>query len=642
MAQYELNLRDYIRIFRKRRIIIIVIFILVTISSSFLSVSYVPSYEAVTTVKIEERKTIAGLLTEWIVYNPGDAMESQAKLIRSHSVMKKVASLMGIIDVNASVMEVNEAISNIESKLKTELLGRTNIIRIIAASEDPDQAIELANTVAEVFIEENLLDKTRQARNARQFIKEQLAALETRLKSKEQTLRDQREKFKNISLAQSYQDKLAELQFKLTELLQKYTAKHPNVVQIKEQITEIEKQNSSLSGQELEYAQLAREIEADKDLYSLLTERLEEARITEAQKVGDISIVNPAVAASKSIGPNRAMGFLVGGILGLVLGFAVALIVESLDTSIGTIEDVENLIKVPVLGVIPSVSLKGESKIRRKIFVGFRRRLLRRSSQTEADERYVRLISHYDPASPIAESYRNIHTNLKLGDSKKAILITSAGPREGKSSVLMNLGLVTAQAGAKTLVVSSDIRRPVIAKTLGVKREPGLTEVLLGVAKLDEVVKNITDFMLGDMNLEEVQRTPGLDNLWILTSGQLSFNPAKVLESKELVDLIRELKGKFDVIFFDSPPILPVTDASILAAKLDCVIMIYEIGRTSREALLRAKNQLDSVGAKTSGIILNQTRSETDAAIIYPYHYKYRYYGTETETSEEKESLVKT
>lgn len=633
MAQYELNLRDYIRIVRKRKLIIIVIFLVVTIVTTFFSMQQVSTYQAETTIKIEERKTIAGLLTEWIAYNPGDTMESQAKLIRSHKVMKSAALRMRIININSTDDEINKAVNVIDGKIRTELVGNTNIIRIIATSLDSQEAVELANTVADIYIEENLLDKTRQARNARKFIEEQLTSLEMRLQQKEEKIKEQRDKVKNIAFSESMQEKLGELQFKLTGLLQKYTEKHPNIIEIQNQIEDLERKNTSLAGKELEYARLLREVEADKKLYSLLKERLEETRITEAQKVGDISVVNPAVTANKKLAPNQNFGFLVGAILGLVLGFAAALIMESLDTSIGTIEDVENLLQVPVLGVIPSVSLKGEAKLKGKLLDILKQNFVRQP-RSEVEERYVRLITHYDPMSPIAESYRNIHTNLKLNDSKrKTFLITSAGPREGKSSILVNLGIALAQSGLQILLVSSDIRRPVIARTFGIKRESGLTDVALGVVGMDDAIKNITDIMLGDMTLDEIQLSPGLDNLSILTSGQLPFNPAKVLESKEFTAIIEDLKKRFDVVLFDSPPVLPVTDASLIASKVDAVIMVYEIGRTSREALLRAKNQIDSVGATIQGIVLNQTRKEAEADVISPYYYKYRYYKAEADSS---------
>ncbi|MBU2063323.1 MAG: hypothetical protein KKF93_02905, partial [Candidatus Omnitrophica bacterium] len=253
MAQYELNLRDYIRIVRKRKLIIIVIFLVVTIVTTFFSMRQVSTYQAETTIKIEERKTIAGLLTEWIAYNPGDTMESQAKLIRSHKVMKSAALRMRIININSTDDEINKAVNVIDGKIRTELVGNTNIIRIIATSLDSQEAVELANTVADIYIEENLLDKTRQARNARKFIEEQLTSLEMRLQQKEEKIKEQRDKVKNIAFSESMQEKLGELQFKLTGLLQKYTEKHPNIIEIQNQIEDLERKNTSLAGKELEY-----------------------------------------------------------------------------------------------------------------------------------------------------------------------------------------------------------------------------------------------------------------------------------------------------------------------------------------------------------------------------------------------------
>lgn len=640
MPQYELNLRDYVRIFRRRRTMIIFTFILVLGSSIFFSQEEEPFYEAVTTVKIEERKTVAGLLTEWIVYSPGDQMESETKFIRGYPIMKKTAFKLGMISSDATEDQINQAVSKLEGMVTAEREGTTNIIRIIASADNSQLAIEVANAVAAVYIEENLLSKTKQARNARQFIAEQLSSLEDRLTEKEKTLKRLSEETNNVTLAAPIQQKLTELKFELSAILQKYTERHPSVIELRERIAELQKQSEGISGVDLNYARLLREVEADKKLYSLLKEKLEEARITEAQKVGDISVVNPAVTATVVAGSNKIFGIIVSGILGIVLGFAFALIIESLDTSIATIEDVESIMKVPVLGVIPSVMMGEELKSKRSFLKKFKKNVLRKPN-TEEEERYVRLLLHYNPTSPVAEAYRNVHTNLKLDKSKKTILITSAGPKEGKSTCLINLGLAIAQTGVRTLLVSADIRRPVIAKTFGIKREPGLTEVLLGMVSFDDTVRNITDYMLGIINFEDIKRTPGLDNLWVLSSGQLPFNPAKMLESKELDELISELREKFDLIIFDSPPVLPVTDASLMASRMDMVIMIYEIGRTSREALLRAKTQLDSVGANICGVILNQTRNEADTDILYPYYYKYRYYREESKKKSDSKNKVR-
>jgi capsular exopolysaccharide synthesis family protein len=663
VAQYELNLRDYIRIFHKRKFIIILTFILVT----FITVIFIPkqpiSYTANTTIKIEERKTIAGLLTEWIAYNPGDIMQSEAKFITSFPVMIQVGIKQGMIsedwfeepkDKNVDIKkielshenikpgyveEVNRIVGFLQGKVQTEIVTNTNMIKILATADKPKEAMELANTVAKAYISENLKEKNKQAKHAREFIEDQLRELEKNIKEAEELLRQFGEGSQQVKLAEPLEQKLVELQFNLAELLQKYTEKHPQVIQLQNQIKSMEAQVQGMSEQQLDYARINREVTVNRKLYEMLREKLEEARISEREKVSDVIVVDPAVMPSASITADNKIKIIIGAMMGIVLGIAFAFILETLDTSIGTIEDVENLVKLPVLGVIPS--FETETAQEKEVFTRFKERFFPKR-KTEEGEKSIRLIANYRPRSPITEAYRNIHTNLKLSASKKTILVTSSNPREGKSSIVCNLGMVMAQVGLKTVLVSTDLRRPILAKTFGIKREPGLSELMMGTASLEVVLKNITDIILGEMKFEDIRKTPGIENIWIIPSGHLPANPVELLESKGILNLIEMLKKQFDVVIFDTPPVLPVTDASILAPKMDCVVIVYEIGRTSREALLRAKVQLESMGAKISGIILNHTKAQTESIFSYPYYrYKYRYYGkTETEKEDKVEKKI--
>ena len=625
MPQYELNLRDYLRILRKRKVIIITTFLAITL----LSVVFVPkqsiSYRATATIKIEERKTIAGLLTEEIVFNPADVMESETKIIKGFPVMKQVALKMGMIDERSSIEDVNDAVGGLQGEVETERVGGTNMINIITTSDNAKRAMDLANSVAQVYIEESQQEKGQQSRAARKFIEEQLVSLEARLRKSEEETRSFGEVNKNIKLAEPIEQKMVELQFQLAELQQKYTDKHPKVIQLKAQIAAMESQLNGFSGRELEYARLTREVEVNKKLYSMLKEKLEESRITEAQKVGDVSVVNPAVYPQASGLADNRFRILVGAMLGLILGLAFAFTLETLDTSIGTIEDVENVIKLPVLGIIPSYEEEGGSGG----LLGELKGRFMPKRKSEEEEAYVRLIAHYRPHAPTTEAYRNFYTNLKLNPARKTIMVTSSNPQEGKSSIVCNLGIVCSQVGLKTVLVSTDLRRPVLARTFGIRAEPGINELVIGTAKLEGIMNNITDIMLGSMKFDDVRKTPGLENIWIIPCGSLPANPVEVLESKVLEQMIESLKSQFDVIIFDAPPVLPVTDASILASKVDATVIAYEIGKTSREALLRTKIQLESVGAKIAGVVLNHTRPQTEALSSYPYYYraKYGYYG---------------
>ncbi len=625
MQQYELNLNDYWRIIRKRKLVIVFSFLIVIGFAAIYFSGETPVYMATSSVKIEERKTMAGLLTELVAYSPGDVMESACKIITGFPVMKKVALRMGMINEATPLEKVIQSVAELQGDITTQTVKQTNIIEITVTYEEAKKAMVLANTIADVYIEDNLEEKNRQASAARKFISEQLSSLGKKLESTEERLRVFGNEVKGIRVSPSIQNKLTELEFTLLDLRQKYTDKHPAVKQVTEQIKDLEEQLSGFSGQELEYARLNREVEVNRKLYAMLKEKLEEARITEGQKVSDVSIVNPAVMPSSPLGTQKKTGMLLGGLTGLVLGIILAFVWESLDTSIGTIEDVEALLKLPVLGVIPSI--KSEHQEKESFFQKYFNKFFPQK-HTRAEDAYARLIVHYEPKSLVAEAYRTIRTNLKISPSLKTLLITSTSPQEGKSTVLTNLGLAITQTGLRTLLVSTDLRRPSIARTFGLKEEPGINEVITKVVNLEDALCNASDIMMGEMKLEKIMETPGIENIAILPSGNIPMNPAEILESKEMDNLMDELKNRFDIVLFDSPPVLPVTDAVLLASKVDGVILVYEAGRTARSVLLRAKTQLEAAGAKILGVVLNHIKAESEVTLNYPY-YKYRYYGEE-------------
>jgi tyrosine-protein kinase Etk/Wzc len=642
MSNYEFNLRDYARIFHKRKFLVIFAVLAGLACSIYLFPDPPPVFRSSATVKIEERKTFAGLLSEWMVYNPGDLMASQTKIIKGFPIMKKTALRLKLIDDDSSTAEIHRVVKNLQNNLVTERDGQTNIIKITASSESAREAKDLAATVAEVYVEENLLEKTEEARSTRLFIEEQLALLEDRLKEAEDRLKafeEEKGEMADIKIdigkIMPLHQKIMDFKLQLATLEQRYTGKHPKVIAVKQQIKdtesrlEIEKDNRASpkdesSAQKLEHSRLSREVEVNKKLYMMFKEKLEEARINEAQKVGDVSIVDPAVLPDSPVNTQDNMNvIMIGGIMGLLLGIGCAFILESMDTSIGTIDDIERVMKLPVLGVIASAQKEIDKKYLKKMGKTFH------VSKSEAQEIYIRMITHHEPKSLIAESCRNVRTNLRLGPSKKVILITSAGTQEGKTTVLINLGLSVAQTGAKTLLISTDLRRPAIAKTFRLKREPGLTDLLAETVSFNDASRNISDLILGDTALGEITKAPGLENLTILPCGKLPHNPAEILESKEWTDLLQELRQRFDFIFLDTPPVLPVADASIIASQVDSVVLCYEIGRISRDALLRTKTQIESVGAHISGVVLNQIKSQARALEPYPYYtnYRYRYYG---------------
>lgn len=628
MIKYELNLRDYIRIVRKRKFVILFSLLLFTAGAAWQSKSQKPIYEASTTVQVQERKSVAGMLTEVMVFSPGDVMETQSRIIKGFPVMIKTCLKMGYIKDGSSIDIQHQAAESLLGRIRTERVGRTNIIRIYARAGRADESMLLANTVADVYVRESLLVRNKESRTSRQFIEDQLASVEERLLASEDKLKNFGDEVENIQVSEDVQKKLVDLEFSLANMLQKYTEKHPKVIMVRDEIKNIEEQIKGFSGKQLEYSRLQREVDVARNIFSMLSQRLEEVKIAEAGKVPGAEIVDPAVLPRSPINDQSKLNIFLGAFLGLIVGFVLSFVVETLDTSMGTIEDVESVVKLPVLGVVPSVGPE-EGEIETYID-----KLKRRFMPGKVKKRrrgYVSMVVHRNPTSPTAESFRNIKTNMRISPERKVFLITSAGPQEGKTTTLINLSISCAQDGLKVLLISSDLRRPTIAESFGMKKRPGISDVLMGTVSIEDGMRGMADMMLGKLGVDNVLCNPGLDRLWVLPAGSLPLNPAEVLDSKEFDKLLAWMREEFDVILFDSPPVLPVADASIISPKVDGVVLCYEIGRTSRHALVRAKAQLDAVDANMIGIILNHIQPETEAVEVYPYYYRYRYYPKQTE-----------
>jgi capsular exopolysaccharide synthesis family protein len=366
----------------------------------------------------------------------------------------------------------------------------------------------------------------------------------------------------------------------------------------------------------LELARLEREVEVSSDLYASLKAKHQELLIKGSQQIEEVTILEPAVAPSVPVNaPDVDLNIMVGTVLGMFLGFVVAFMRESFDTSIATIEGVEEFIKVPVLGVIPQIEEKELREAAAKE--------LPPDVAPETLDVFSKLICLVDQKSFLSESYRSLRTNLQFANMErkaKTLLVTSAALGEGKTTTLVNLAITLAQDGKRVLIVDADLRRPILHTRLGVPREPGLCEVLVGPTPWRESVRNVTDLMIGHLGVDRVLNTPGLDNLSVLTSGSIPSNPAEFLNLEKVPNIIQEMGEEFDIVLLDTPPILPVADAVLLSSKVDGVVLVYQVGRIGRDTLRRAKSLLDHAQAKVMGVVLTNVRAET-----YPDYGYYRY-----------------
>jgi len=710
MAQYDVDLRDYWRILKKRK----AIFVLAVLSMGIFSYLFtavrgpLPKYRATSSVKIEKVSNMANLLTGMFTWSAGVNVTTQTHIITSFPVVIQGAKDLGWLPKDASQETIRASqkylsvVDRLRSMIETEAETGTSIINIKATSRNPEEAAEVANTIAQSYRSFNILERNRQTMEMRGFIEQQLGSTLARLERAEEDLRTFKEQYEVISLdaraghilgrvsaAESeYENALAEreelsLQLKSVEgekvtprslaqtvlvaspdsplrrlspalsdltlqrttLLVDFTEDHPQVKEIDSQIEgllnelrtqltsylgaletreeelltrmqRLREQSRAIPENALQLARLERQVDLHKTLYAELERKHQEVLIQEAGRIEEVTIVRPAMVPTRQINAaSNMMTIATGIIIGIVLGLVLAFVTETLDTSIGTIEDVERLLDIPVLGLIPSAEVEGKRE---------------RNKGSSKDR--MALVTHLEPKSIVAESYRSLRTNLQFMDVEKqgkSYLITSSSLQEGKTFNVVNLALSMAQAGDKVLLIEGDLRRPKIAHMFGLDSVPGITDYVLGNYEWQDIINTITDIMLGDFDMEDILRTPGLDNLNIMTGGTRPPNPSEILRSSRFSEFLKEAEGEYDVILLDSPPVLPVADATEIARTVDGVILVYEVGKIARGVLKRAKTNLDNVNARVLGVILSNVKPEVSPDIA-SYHHRY-YYGYKEE-----------
>lgn len=705
MAQYDVDLRDYWRIIRKRKAQILFTVLLVGLCSYGFAKFREPTplYEAGSAIKIDRFSNLASILTGGL-WRQSENMETHAYIITSHPVLKTAAEMLGWVPAGAPAADEQPQIQRLKRMVEAKPQEGTHIINIRSVSEDPREAARAANVLAQAYRDYNIQQNNRKTSETRAFIEEQLRLTLDRLKAAEQQLQQFKEQNQLLALdtqtantlnrlnslevdreraateraeiesqlravdvagkgtsdrlmsilmtappgspLEQRRSRIGELGLKRQGLLVNLTEKHPQVEALTQEMHQllqearkdlqllqqaaaaregelarridlVQRENLRLPEKGLTLVRLQRDVDLQQTLYSQLKAKYQEVLIQESGKLEEVSVVKPAVEPLAPFNvPSKIMIVLTGLVMGLIIGVVLVFLSEVFDTSMGTIEDVEELLQVPVLGVIPQLTLDAKKKGRA-------------ADSGEAVRNRTRdLVTHYDPKSQAAESFRALRTNLqflRLELKGKLFLITSSFVQEGKTLNVVNLALSMAQAGHKVLLVDADLRKPSVHRVFGLVREPGVTDYVLGNYDWREVVGTISDVMLGDVSIEDILLTPGMDNLHVLTAGTKPPNPTEILSSERFRRFLDEARGTYDYIFVDAPPILPVADATEIAPLMDGVFLVYTVWRIGRGVLRRAKSNLDNVEAKVLGIILNNVKPEAGPD-YFRYHSHY-YYG---------------
>tara|TARA_B100001250_G_scaffold414394_1_gene452487 strand:+ start:276 stop:2579 length:2304 start_codon:yes stop_codon:yes gene_type:complete len=374
-----------------------------------------------------------------------------------------------------------------------------------------------------------------------------------------------------------------------------------------EMIKSFRKKLNSLPPIRLEYLKLKRNRDLILQNYTTFRARLEDVKISNASSVGTVQILDLAPLPNININDNNR-DILMGLLFGMASGFILAFGLEFLDSSVKTIYDIEKH-NLTVLGVIPAMDSPG---INNNSII----KSLTLKDKTDNKTGGRQLITLDNPKSPISEAYRSLRTSIVYSDTKdniKSILVSSAGPGDGKTTTVANLAITLANMGKKTILIDTDLRRPVVNKVFNVKKSPGITEYLTGH------IENFSDTII----------KTNIENLYVVPSGIVPPNPSELLGSEKLVNLIKDLENEWDMVLFDSPPLVAVTDATMVSKEIDKIIIVVKVGRTDNKAFEHTIKSLKKVSAPIGGIVLNAVTESHNYGGYYYYYQYYHYYGSE-------------
>jgi tyrosine-protein kinase Etk/Wzc len=389
--------------------------------------------------------------------------------------------------------------------------------------------------------------------------------------------------------------KIIELQIELEGLAAKKAALVPVISAYEQKFRQIPQKSIELGKRQR--AKLSSE-----KVYLMVKERHDEEAITESSEVGYVVIIDPAAVPWKPVRPILWLNLLLGGLLGLGMGVAIVGLRSTLDIRVRSPED---------------LTRHGHLTLATIGLMKWRRANGRNGPVVNGTKLDFHLVSHLNPSSSFAESYRHLKTSLQYARSNnpvKSILVTSPNPREGKSTTACNLAIAFAEAEVSTLLVDADMRRPAIHTMFGLQKEPGLT-----------------DLLMGEPTFEKCIHTGVLAHVDVVCSGTAPRNPAAILASRRMEVLLGQLARDYDIILIDSAPLHVASDASVLSTRVDGTVIVVRAGMTKMPALQGGSKYLEGIGAQVLGVVLNgfdvrKTYRVSDGAEGYGY-YNYRYNG---------------
>ncbi|MBI4515433.1 MAG: polysaccharide biosynthesis tyrosine autokinase [Deltaproteobacteria bacterium] len=647
---------------------------------------------------LESRTLAAGVIRDLALENdPRFLGSSQPGLLRR--TVGALRGLLGsgrAVEPESLELGVDPRLIDLYLELiEIEPVKNSRLVRIRYSTHDPALSAQIANAHATAYIQQGMENRYRTTGEAQQFLENKLTELKQKVETTEAALNRYRKQHHIISLdarenivvdrlgdlnkrltqaqadriqfesqyqliqARNYEalpavisspliqrlkQSVADLEAKYAQMGQKFKPAYPAMVQLKSEVdsararieSEIRKvvggiesnylaaktrqdelyaqleaqKNTAMDLKEnsVEYNMLKRDVDTSHALYESTLARMKETTVADSLRVSNVTVVDKAETPLYPSRPKRTLNLLLSLIAGLTFGTALAFGFEYFDNTLKTPEEVERFVRLPALGVVPSYAggaVAGEP-------AGAALPALPRE-----------LVTFHHGRSVVAEAYRTIRTAIMLSradNPPQLVLVTSGQAGEGKTVTAVNTAITLAQSGARVLVVDADMRRPRCHRVLGTENGHGLSTVLTGQSELDEAI-----------------RETGISRLFFMASGPLPPNPAELVGSRKMRELLAQLREKFDYVLIDSPPVLPVTDAVLLSTMADGVVLVTRGQHTPKEVVRQARDRLDYARARILGVVLNNVNVNSGD---YYYHnrYTYSYYGSQDGGADERQA----
>ncbi len=514
----------------------------------------------------------------------------------------------------------NAAIGSIGSRLQIEEVGgrgsTTGMLRMTMVGPDTQEITRTLDAVAETFLMQNVERQSAQAQQSLEFLEQQAPELRNQLVGAEESLNEYRAGLDSVDLSSEAQaaiqryieleTRLNELEFQEAELAQRYTPSHPTYQALLRQKRQIGRDRAELNARvnelpaaQQEVVRRTRDVEVTQAIYVNVLNKIQELQVARAGTIGNVRIIDQAVV-SGMVSPNRPRLLILATLLGLILSVGLVLMRELLRRGVTSPEQIEAA-GIPVYATVPLSS--AQSRLTRRI----RRKGLKQSKSVVTG-----VLAERDPADLSIEAIRGLRTSLHfalLEGCNNRIMITGSSPEVGKSFLSINLASVFAQAGKRVLLMDADLRRGYLHSAFDIDVSPGLS-----------------DYLSGQCELADIIRPTGIDNFHLIGRGKVAPNPSELLMQSRLGEAMVALGERFDLVLVDTPPMLAVTDASVVGKHCDTTLLVARFEKNPVREIKAAKRRLEDNGISVRGAVLNavERKPSTASGHYGYYHYQYR------------------